>query len=59
MTSIELYDATRGVWKVGPRRDKARFALSVYGGVVRAVYEVAAWLPAGSTMSARDYLEKD
>jgi hypothetical protein len=53
MSSIELYDATRGVWKAGPNRDKIRFAMAVYEGVIREIYEVAKWLPAGSTFSTR------
>ncbi len=59
MSPIELYDATRGIWKVGPRRANAEFAFSIYGGIVRAVYAIAAWIPAGSTMSTRDHAEKE
>jgi len=50
----ELYDATRGVWVVGKRREKAEFALAVYQGIVREVYRISRWLPAGSTFSARN-----
>ncbi len=51
-TDQELYDATRGMWKLNieQARLKARFALAIYGGVVREVYEVSDWLPANSTM---------
>ncbi len=59
MSPIDLYDATRGIWKAGPRRERAQYAFSVYGGNVRSVYSIAAWVPAGSTMTARDYSEKD
>lgn len=59
MTPMELYDATRGIWKVGPRRDKADFAFCIYGGIVREVYTIAAWVPAGSTMTRRDFSEKE
>jgi hypothetical protein len=59
MTNLELYDATRGVWKVGNRRKNADYAFSVFGGIVRAVYTIAAWIPAGETMTSRDYAEKD
>ncbi len=45
----ELYEATRGVWKVGKRREKARYALAVLYGLVREVYEIQKWLPAGTT----------
>jgi len=59
MSQTELYDATRGVWKVGPRRTNADFAFCVFGGIVRAVYRIAAWVVAGSTMTSRDYSEKE
>lgn len=39
----ELYEVTRGNWVLGPRRNKARFAFSVYRGLVREVYEISEW----------------
>ena len=48
MSPLELYEATRGTWVVGPRRDKAELALAVYQGVVREVYRIRAWHPAGT-----------
>ena len=53
MTDAELYDATRSAWRVGPKRDQARYALSVFEGVVREVYHITQWLPAGSTFNVR------
>ena len=53
MTPIELYDATRGVWVTGPKRDRARYALAVFRGVVQEVYQITAWFPGGSTLSSR------
>lgn len=48
---IDLYDATRGTWKLSvDRARQSKFALAVFGGVVREVYEIAEWLPAGSTI---------
>jgi hypothetical protein len=44
-----LYEATRGSWRVGERRERAKLAMAVYEGVVRGVYEIEAWHPAGST----------
>lgn len=50
MSDLELYESTRGVWKTsGPRRDGAHLAFAVFQGVVREVYEIASWHPAGST----------
>jgi len=59
MSPIDLYDATRGIWKAAVRRERAEYAFSIYAGNVRAVYSIVAWVPAGSTMTARDYSEKD
>ena len=50
----ELYDATRIAWVVGPRREKAEYAFAVYQGIIREVYAITSWLPAGSTFSTRD-----
>jgi len=52
MNETELYDATRGVWVVGPRREKAEYAFAVFRGIVREVYKIAHWLESGSTFSA-------
>src|SRR5215212_10658186 len=49
MSDQELYDATRGIWKMGERREHARFAFAVFRGSVAEVYEIAEWFPAGST----------
>jgi hypothetical protein len=52
MSAIELYDATRKSWVIGARREQVQFAMAIYRGIVREVYEIATWLPAGSTMTA-------
>lgn len=43
MSAHELYEATRGIWKVGPRRAGVRYAFAVFEGVVREVYEIQRW----------------
>lgn len=53
MTAVELYDATRSAWKVGAKREQVELAFAVHDGVVREVYEVQDWLPAGSTFNSR------
>ena len=40
MLANALYEATRGVWKVGERREYAHLALAVFEGVVREVYAI-------------------
>lgn len=49
MTTEALYEATRGVWKLGKRRNNAQFALAVYQGVVRQAYTIRAWHVGGTT----------
>lgn len=50
MSAAALYDATRGVWRVSRERVKsAKYALAVFEGVVREVYEISAWHRAAST----------
>jgi uncharacterized protein len=49
MTEDELYDATRSCWKLGRRRTRAKYALAVFEGVVREVYEIAGWHEGGTT----------
>jgi len=48
MTPLELYEATRGIWKVGDQRENIQYALAVYQGVVREVYRIHRWHPAGT-----------
>ncbi len=59
MPPLELYDATRGVWVLGEQRHDVRFALAVFEGIVREVYEISAWLPAGSALYSRSHAEVD
>lgn len=55
MTPRELYEATRGIWRIGSRRAKADYAMAVYQGVVREVYRILKWQPAGTLK----YLTRD
>ena len=49
MSSEELYEVTRGIWRVGERnRNKVDYAFSVYQGIVLEVYRVEQWHPAGT-----------
>lgn len=45
MNENELYEISRGNWVVGIRREKARYAFSIYNGIVRQVYEISSWSP--------------
>ncbi len=48
MSATELYEATRGVWKLGQRRERAKYAFAVFEGIVREVYQIKNWHPAGT-----------
>ena len=45
MSSDELYEITRGNWVIGPRRDMAQYAFTVYHGLIREVYAINRWVP--------------
>lgn len=49
MAGRALYEATRGVWRLGPNRQRAHIALAVHQGVVLEVYEIHEWHPGTST----------
>jgi hypothetical protein len=58
----ELYDYTRGIWRVDRRRaENTEIALAVYKGEVVEVYEIRSWHPAQTTTyeSNRDFLGTD
>lgn len=59
LTDIELYDTTRGVWRIGNKREKVKYAFAVYDGIVHEVYRVMAWFPAGSTLNTRGNHENE
>lgn len=48
MIPRELYEATRGIWVVGTRKNQAEYAMAVYQGIVREVYRIGQWHPAGT-----------
>ncbi len=49
ISDSELYEATRGVWRLGDRRNKAELGFAIYMGIVREVYRIQEWFPAGTT----------
>jgi hypothetical protein len=49
MSLDALYEATRGVWVIGDRRQNARIAFAISDGIVREIYTINSWHPAGST----------
>jgi hypothetical protein len=45
MTPEQLYEATRGNWILSERRNQAKYAFSVYNGIVRQIYSIRGWSP--------------
>jgi hypothetical protein len=55
MTGDERYEATRGIWRVGRRREKADFAMAVFRGVIIEVYRIKKpWVRASLDYKTRD-----
>jgi len=54
MSARELYEKTRSCWKLSKQREKAKYAMAVFDGVILEVYRIEAWLPGGSTFG-EDY----
>lgn len=52
MSECALYEATRGIWKIGTRRNGVEYVFAVFRGIVREVYKVDKWVPAGTTKYA-------
>lgn len=50
MSADALYENTRGIWVIGGRRYLAKFAMAVYAGIIREVYEIQSWHRAGETL---------
>ncbi|MFI3220850.1 MAG: hypothetical protein QX189_17310 [Methylococcales bacterium] len=48
-TPDELYDITRGIWKIGERREKVGYAFAVIKGVIKEVYKIEQWYPSLTT----------
>lgn len=62
MSTPELYEITRGVWKLDFERASAmKYVLAVYEGVVREVYEVDKWQHAqiGGFLTRTDIVPED
>jgi hypothetical protein len=51
MTAEEIYEATRKEWIIGPRREKAKYAVATYPGLTRSVFAIKCWEPIGARWS--------
>ena len=63
MSPIELYDYTRGQWKLKKENaQKVKYGFAVYQGIIQEVYEILHWFPANSTLNTREnnrYLSRE
>lgn len=48
MSDVALFEATRGHWVVGPRRDCVAYAFAINAGIVVEAYGIEYWQPAGT-----------
>lgn len=49
LTEMQLYDLSRGVWKVGTRREDVEVVLTMSQGIIRGVFIPELWHKAGTT----------
>ena len=50
MTGVDLYDATRGVWRAKRERlSRAKLAFAIFQGQIVGAYSIDQWHPAGTT----------
>lgn len=50
MSDDGIHECTRGVWRINVRRaQRAEYAFGEVDGIVRGVYRVREWIPAGTT----------
>lgn len=49
----EIYERTRKYWKIGSRREKAKYAVAVYRGWTLAVYEIERWISTDDIIKGR------
>jgi len=52
MPAYELYEYTRGRWKVDLKKAReVDYAFAVFQGIIKEVYKVVEWYPAGEILS--------
>lgn len=59
ISAQKLYDSTRASWIVGTKRDRAKFAIASYRGLVREVYEIEKWQSNGDRWEFIGKIAKD
>jgi hypothetical protein len=61
LTQDELYEITRGIWRLKPERAKnAKYAFAIYQGVVVETFLIHDWVQAGTTeYISREFTESE
>jgi len=60
MSDLQLFEATRGIWKAIPPGDDLRYAYATYGSLVKEVYRIKGWVPAGTNQYfTREFTDED
>lgn len=55
MTDFELYDSTRGIWKLNlDNAKRMKYACAVYDGMILEIYSISQWFDANETMRHYD-----
>ena len=49
ISALELYEITRGAWRIGAKKDSAGHAMAVVNNIVKEVYAIDSWHRAGTT----------
>ena len=47
MKDNELYNTTRSSWKLGSKKNEAKYVIAAYRGLVREVYKINSWNQVG------------
>ncbi len=59
ISAQELYESTRGVWVIGDRKTKAKYAFAIFQGIIREVYTINKWHKAGTLSYQYREIDKD
>jgi len=59
MSELELFEATRGIWRNIPKDSKPKYAYATYGGLVKEVYQIHSWVEAGTQQYFTRSIDKE
>jgi uncharacterized protein len=59
ISAQKLYDSTRASWIVGTKRERVKYAIASYRGLVREIYEIKKWQPNGDRWEFVGHVAED